>query len=150
MTKIFFFNLSIWPFQLDLQLKSSDGGDISTYVTNGEWALIGRNLHLLRCWPWRRDCLCSVCICHLMSSSIPTHYHIWFMIPSHTMFQHLNGLTLIKISLNIFFLGCIPTRSCTQSLWEWIKRFGKDRKKNDWGQWCLLKEVLNFFAPFSF
>ena len=29
------------PFQLDLQLKSGDGGDISTYVTNGEWALIG-------------------------------------------------------------------------------------------------------------
>lgn len=29
-------------FQLDLNLKSKDGGDISTYVTNGEWALIGR------------------------------------------------------------------------------------------------------------
>ena len=43
MTKKKILNLSIWPFQLDLQLKSSDGGDISTYVTNGEWALIGRN-----------------------------------------------------------------------------------------------------------
>ena len=31
------------PFQLDLKLKSDDGGDISTYVTNGEWALIGRH-----------------------------------------------------------------------------------------------------------
>merc|ERR1712128_370932 len=28
-------------FKLDLKLKSSDGGDISTYIPNGEWALLG-------------------------------------------------------------------------------------------------------------
>ena len=28
-------------FQLDLKLNSEKGGDISTYVTNGEWDLIG-------------------------------------------------------------------------------------------------------------
>merc|ERR1719270_1429478 len=42
-------------FKLDLQLKSSDGGDISTYVTNGEWALIGvpatRNEVIYECCP---------------------------------------------------------------------------------------------------
>ena len=30
-------------FQLDLRLNSDNGGDISTYVTNGEWDLIGKN-----------------------------------------------------------------------------------------------------------
>ena len=29
-------------FQLDLRLNSENGGDISTYVTNGEWDLIGK------------------------------------------------------------------------------------------------------------
>jgi len=42
-------------FKLDLKLKSSDGGDISTYVTNGEWALIGvpatRNEVIYECCP---------------------------------------------------------------------------------------------------
>ena len=28
-------------FQLDLKLKTKEGGDISGYTTNGEWALIG-------------------------------------------------------------------------------------------------------------
>ena len=32
---------------MDLKLKSSDGGDISTYVTNGEWALIGTVVNYL-------------------------------------------------------------------------------------------------------
>ncbi|CAL1286349.1 unnamed protein product [Larinioides sclopetarius] len=29
-------------FQLDLRLASEDGGDLSTYITNGEWILIGK------------------------------------------------------------------------------------------------------------
>ena len=29
-------------FQLDLKLKSDEGGDTSTYILNGEWDLIGR------------------------------------------------------------------------------------------------------------
>ena len=29
-------------FQLDLKLNSDKGGDTSTYVTNGEWDLIGK------------------------------------------------------------------------------------------------------------
>ncbi|CAL1283242.1 unnamed protein product [Larinioides sclopetarius] len=27
--------------QIDLQLSSMKGGDLSTYITNGEWELIG-------------------------------------------------------------------------------------------------------------
>jgi len=42
-------------FKLDLKLKSTTGGDISTYVTNGEWALIGvpatRNEVIYECCP---------------------------------------------------------------------------------------------------
>jgi len=42
-------------FKLDLKLKSEEGGDISTYVTNGEWALIGvpatRNEVVYECCP---------------------------------------------------------------------------------------------------
>ncbi|CAL1283247.1 unnamed protein product [Larinioides sclopetarius] len=30
-------------FQLDLRLASEDGGDLSTYITNGEWDLIGKD-----------------------------------------------------------------------------------------------------------
>ena len=30
-------------FQLDLRLNSEKGGDTSTYVTNGEWDLIGKS-----------------------------------------------------------------------------------------------------------
>ena len=32
-------------FQLDLKLNSDKGGDVTTYVTNGEWDLIG-NIHV--------------------------------------------------------------------------------------------------------
>lgn len=37
--------------QLDLILKSEDGGDISDFITNGEWFLIGKlmqteNMHI--------------------------------------------------------------------------------------------------------
>ena len=31
-----------FPFQLELILNKADGGDISTYVPNGEWDLIGK------------------------------------------------------------------------------------------------------------
>ena len=33
-------------FQLDLRLNSESGGDISTYVTNGEWDLIGKQQNI--------------------------------------------------------------------------------------------------------
>lgn len=39
-TDNFFFT---FIFQLDLKLNSEKGGDISTYVTNGEWDLIGKS-----------------------------------------------------------------------------------------------------------
>lgn len=29
-------------FQLDLQLQDETGGDISSFVTNGEWDLLGK------------------------------------------------------------------------------------------------------------
>ena len=32
-------------FQLDLKLKTKEGGDTSGYTTNGEWALIGTVTH---------------------------------------------------------------------------------------------------------
>jgi len=42
-------------FKLDLKLKAPDGGDISGYTTNGEWALIGvpatRNEVIYECCP---------------------------------------------------------------------------------------------------
>lgn len=28
-------------FQIDLRMSSEEGGDLSTYITNGEWELIG-------------------------------------------------------------------------------------------------------------
>ena len=31
-------------FQLDLKLKDEKGGDISSFIPNGEWDLIGKNL----------------------------------------------------------------------------------------------------------
>ena len=42
-------NITLWTFpedyfsnfQLDLKLKSDEGGDTSTYILNGEWDLIG-------------------------------------------------------------------------------------------------------------
>jgi len=30
-------------FQLDLALKDEKGGDISSFITNGEWDLIGKH-----------------------------------------------------------------------------------------------------------
>ncbi|CAL1283246.1 unnamed protein product [Larinioides sclopetarius] len=42
-------------FQLDLRLASEDGGDLSTYITNGEWDLIAlpgtRNVIVYACCP---------------------------------------------------------------------------------------------------
>lgn len=29
-------------FQLDLQLQDESGGDISSFITNGEWELLGK------------------------------------------------------------------------------------------------------------
>lgn len=29
-------------FQLDLQLQDEAGGDISSFITNGEWELLGK------------------------------------------------------------------------------------------------------------
>ncbi len=34
--------LSIRKFQLDLQLQDENGGDLSSFVTNGEWSLLGK------------------------------------------------------------------------------------------------------------
>jgi hypothetical protein len=31
--------------QLDLALKDEKGGDISSFITNGEWDLIGKHIH---------------------------------------------------------------------------------------------------------
>lgn len=38
-------------FQLDLQLQDETGGDISSFVTNGEWDLLGELffLQILKC-----------------------------------------------------------------------------------------------------
>lgn len=33
-------NYSLY-FQLDLQLQDESGGDISSFITNGEWELLG-------------------------------------------------------------------------------------------------------------
>lgn len=33
--------------QLDLQLQDESGGDISSFITNGEWDLLGEFLQLL-------------------------------------------------------------------------------------------------------
>ena len=30
-----------FPLQVDLRLKEEDGGDISSFISNGEWDLIG-------------------------------------------------------------------------------------------------------------
>ena len=38
-----FYFIDIVLFQLELILNKADGGDISTYVPNGEWDLIGEN-----------------------------------------------------------------------------------------------------------
>lgn len=32
-------------FQLDLQLQDEGGGDITSFITNGEWDLLGMHLH---------------------------------------------------------------------------------------------------------
>ena len=36
-------------FQLDLALKNEDGGDISSFITNGEWDLIGKHNKYIFC-----------------------------------------------------------------------------------------------------
>lgn len=41
--------------QLDLQLQSEDGGDISSFITNGEWDLLGKPLSLR--WVQTERCL---------------------------------------------------------------------------------------------
>lgn len=33
--------------QIDLRLSSEEGGDLSTYITNGEWELISKKMNLL-------------------------------------------------------------------------------------------------------
>ena len=45
------FHCPVSSFQLGLKLKNPEGGDISGYTTNGEWALIGTVVKtlLLRC-----------------------------------------------------------------------------------------------------
>lgn len=36
-------SLFLCVFQLDLQLQDDNGGDISGFITNGEWDLLGKN-----------------------------------------------------------------------------------------------------------
>uniref|UniRef100_A0A182KG52 Neurotransmitter-gated ion-channel transmembrane domain-containing protein n=1 Tax=Anopheles christyi TaxID=43041 RepID=A0A182KG52_9DIPT len=49
------YNSSPVPFQLDLQLQDETGGDISSFITNGEWELLGvpgkRNEIYYNCCP---------------------------------------------------------------------------------------------------
>lgn len=50
--------------QLDLQLQDESGGDISSFITNGEWDLLGKFLQPLSgfvsshgravCSPWKQ------------------------------------------------------------------------------------------------
>lgn len=35
-------------FQLDLQLQDEMGGDLSSFVTNGEWELLGKIFHRIK------------------------------------------------------------------------------------------------------
>lgn len=49
--QLFFFGLififfKLKKFQLDLQLQDESGGDLSSFVTNGEWALLGKNTNI--------------------------------------------------------------------------------------------------------
>lgn len=39
----------MFTFQLDLQLQDEEGGDLSSFVTNGEWSLIGKMLFKIYC-----------------------------------------------------------------------------------------------------
>lgn len=32
----------LFIFQLDLQLQDEAGGDVSSFITNGEWELLGK------------------------------------------------------------------------------------------------------------
>lgn len=34
----------MFMFQLDLQLQDDAGGDVSSFITNGEWDLLGKVL----------------------------------------------------------------------------------------------------------
>ena len=38
---------SYYIFQLDLALKDENGGDISSFISNGEWDLIG-NVYIIK------------------------------------------------------------------------------------------------------
>lgn len=38
--------ISIFHSQLDVQLQDEAGGDISSFITNGEWDLLGNHLAL--------------------------------------------------------------------------------------------------------
>jgi len=42
-----FFSLFIFHLQLDVQLQDEAGGDISSFITNGEWDLLGKFFVLL-------------------------------------------------------------------------------------------------------
>lgn len=48
-------------FQLDLQLQDETGGDISSFVTNGEWDLLGKfRRKCVRMWSiWIISHLCG-------------------------------------------------------------------------------------------
>lgn len=35
----------MYVFQLDLQLQDDAGGDISSFITNGEWELLGKFMY---------------------------------------------------------------------------------------------------------
>ena len=49
MTTIFFIPVKKFNcFQLDLKLNSEDGGDYSTFISNGEWDLVGKNFFQLK------------------------------------------------------------------------------------------------------
>ena len=49
MTTIFFIPVKKFNcFQLDLKLNSEDGGDYSTFISNGEWDLVGKNSFQLK------------------------------------------------------------------------------------------------------
>lgn len=39
---LIFVTISCHFFQLDLQLQDDGGGDISSFITNGEWDLLGK------------------------------------------------------------------------------------------------------------
>ena len=48
LTTTVFFIQKFNCFQLDLKLNSEDGGDYSTFISNGEWDLVGKNSFQLK------------------------------------------------------------------------------------------------------